>query len=92
MDDGMFECAEHHVHDRTGLYGPTGEGAPCPNDPESPNAYPNDDGPLTYKMGLLDGHKAAVERIRLAFMASPNLTFGKETVEFILNREEQSLD
>lgn len=38
--DGFFECVEHHLHDRTGLPGPKYEGAPCPNDPESPNAYP----------------------------------------------------
>jgi hypothetical protein len=41
-DDGRFECKLGHVHDKDGLPGPTGEGAPCPNDPESPNAYPED--------------------------------------------------
>jgi hypothetical protein len=46
-DDGFFECTEGHVHDAYMIVGPTHEGAPCPNDPESPNAYDEDDGDLT---------------------------------------------
>lgn len=42
-DDGYFECELGHVHDKTGLAGPLHEGAPCPNDPDSPNAYPDED-------------------------------------------------
>lgn len=39
LEDGFFVCHEGHTHDATGLVGPTGEGSPCPNDPESLNAY-----------------------------------------------------
>lgn len=43
-DDGQFECELHHVHDKYDYQnGINYEGAPCPNDPDSPNAYPEED-------------------------------------------------
>ena len=42
-DDEYFECELGHIHDIYGYKGElTYEGATCPNDPEAPNAYPED--------------------------------------------------
>ena len=42
--DGQFYCALGHLHRvEPFMDGLTYEHAPCPNDPQSPNAYPEDD-------------------------------------------------